>query len=139
MLDPMLETHYDIPDIYVRRWASACHLSAVVLFFLPIAPIVLPAVIWFLKRDEHFYIDEQGRESVNFQISMTLYAGIVGVLLLVLKWVFLGYLFLWVPVLIHIAQIMLALVGALRAYDGEKFRYPFTIPFIAPIEGEDIH
>ena len=139
MLDPMLETHYDIPDIYVRRWASACHLSAVVLFFVPMAPILIPAIIWYLKRDEHFYIDEQGRESVNFQLSMTLYVLITAVVLHVLKWIFLGYLFLWVPTLIYIAQIMLALVGALRAYDGEKFRYPFSIPFIAPLEGEELH
>ena len=136
MFDPMLESHYDIPDIYVRRWASACHLSAVVLFFVPFAPILLPAIIWYMKRDDHFYIDEQGREAVNFQLSMTLYGMIVFVVLKVLKWIFIGYFFVWVPVLIYIAQLMLALVGALRAYDGEKFRYPFAIPFIAPMEEE---
>lgn len=134
MFDPMLETHYDIPDIYVRRWASACHLSALAGIFFPVAPIILPTLIWFFKRDEHFYIDEQGRESVNFQLSMTLYGLIAAAALWALKMIFLGYFFVWIPLLIHIAQVLLALIGALRAYDGEKFRYPFSIPFIAPLD-----
>lgn len=134
MRNSMLETHYDIPDIYVRRWASACHLSALVGVLFPFGPIIAPALIWFFKRDEHFYIDEQGRESVNFQLSMTMYVLIAGAALWALKKIFLGYFFLWIPLLIHIAQVLLALVGALRAYDGEKFRYPFSIPFIAPLD-----
>lgn len=135
MLNPMLDTHYDIPDIYVRRWASACHLSVLVGFiFPPIGPPLIAFLVWRFKRDEHFYIDEQGRESVNFQFSMTLYWMVAGVMLWVLKWIFLGYFLFWVPFLIYIAQVLLALVGALRAYDGEKFHYPFAIPFIAPLD-----
>lgn len=136
MLNPMLDTHYDIPDIYVRRWASACHLCVLVGFLFPLGPPIVAFIVWRLKRDEHFYIDEQGRESVNFQFSMTLYAMVVGVMLWVLRSIFLGYFLGWIPVLVHIAQVLLALVGALRAYDGEKFRYPFTIPFIAPLDTE---
>ena len=135
MLDPMLDTHYDIPDIYVRRWASACHLSILVGFlFVPIGPPLIAFIVWRMKRDEHFYIDEQGRESVNFQFSMALYVMVSGVMLWVLKWIFLDYFLWWVPCLIYIAQGLLATVGALRAYDGEKFHYPFAIPFIAPLD-----
>lgn len=134
MRDPMLDTHYDIPDIYVRRWASACHLFVLVgVLFFPLGPPIVAFIIWRLKRDEHFYIDEQGRESVNFQFSMTLYAMVAGTALWALRAIFLGYFLGWVPILIYIAQVLLALVGALRAYDGEKFHYPFSIPFIAPL------
>ncbi|HIA46810.1 MAG TPA: DUF4870 domain-containing protein [Candidatus Hydrogenedentes bacterium] len=132
---PMFDNHYDIPDIYVRRWASACHLSVLVGFlFAPIGPPLVAFIVWRMKRDEHFYIDEQGRESVNFQFSMALLVVVSWVMLKMLKPILLGYFLGWVPILIYIAQVLLALVGALRAYDGEKFHYPFSIPFIAPFD-----
>lgn len=135
MRDPMLDKHYDIPDIYVRRWASACHLSVLVGFlFVPIGPPLVAFIVWRMKRDEHFYIDEQGRESVNFQFSMALLVVVSWVMLKMLEPILLGYFLAWVPVLVYIAQVLLALVGALRAYDGEKFHYPFSIPFIAPLD-----
>ncbi|MFP6596613.1 MAG: DUF4870 domain-containing protein [Candidatus Hydrogenedentota bacterium] len=135
MRDPMLDNHYDIPDIYVRRWASACHLSVLVGFlFAPIGPPLVAFIVWRMKRDEHFYIDEQGRESVNFQFSMALLVVVSWVMLKMLEPILLGYFLAWVPVLVYIAQVLLALVGALRAYDGEKFHYPFSIPFIAPLD-----
>ena len=133
----MFDTHYDIPDIYVRRWASACHLSILVgFFFVPLGPPLIAFLVWRAKRDEHFYIDEQGRESVNFQFSMALYFTITDAMFKALTWIFMGYHLWWVPLLIFIAQGLLSLVGALRAYDGEKFHYPFSIPFIAPSEPE---
>ena len=52
----------------------------------------------------------------------------------VLEWSVLGDFLAWVPLRICSAQVLLALVGALRAYDGEKFHYPFAIPFIAPLD-----
>ena len=135
MRDPMLDNHYDIPDIYVRRWASACHLSVLVGFlFAPVGPPLVAFIVWRMKRDEHFYIDEQGRESVNFQFSMALLVVVSWVMLKMLEPILLGYFLAWVPVLVYIAQVLLALVGALRAYDGEKFHYPFSIPFIAPLD-----
>ena len=137
MLNPMLDTHYDIPDIYVRRWASACHLAVLVGFiFFPLGPPIIAFIVWRLKRDEHFYIDEQGRESVNFQLSMALYVLVSLVLFRTFSWFFFGYFLWWVPTLIYVAQVLLSLVGALRAYDGEKFRYPFAIPFIASLDAE---
>jgi uncharacterized Tic20 family protein len=119
----------------VRRWASACHLSVLVGFlFVPIGPPLVAFIVWRMKRDEHFYIDEQGRESVNFQFSMALLVVVSWVMLKMLEPILLGYFLAWVPVLVYIAQVLLALVGALRAYDGEKFHYPFSIPFIAPLD-----
>jgi hypothetical protein len=129
----MLDLQYDIPDKEVRRWACFCHLGALVggILLPPIGIILVPLVIWIIKRDEHFYIAEQGRESINFQISMLLYALVAKTIIMALKIIWIGHLFGWLPYMIYISQLLLSIVGAIRAWDGEKFRYPFAIPFIS--------
>jgi len=130
----MLDLQYEIPDKDVRRWACFCHLGALVggICLAPIGGVVLvPLIIWVIKRDEHFYIAEQGRESINFQISMLLYALVAKTVVHLLEAILIGHLLGFVPYVIYISQLLLSIVGAIRAWDGEKFRYPFAIPFIS--------
>jgi hypothetical protein len=128
----MLDLQYDIPDKEVRRWASFCHLGAIPGFFLlGFGVVLVPLVIWLMKRDEHFYIYEQGRESINFQLSMLIYAVVAKTAIMALKIIWVGHLIGWIPWVIVTSQLLLCIVGAIRAWDGEKFRYPFTIPFIS--------
>ena len=56
-------------------WATFCHVGALSLYLgIPFGHIVVPLVIWLIKKNEFPYVDEQGKESLNFQISMTIYA-----------------------------------------------------------------
>lgn len=112
-----------IPDDAART-ASLLHLSALLgLLGNGIGFILAPLVVWIVKRDDDPFIDDQGKEAVNFQITMTLAAIVSGVLMVVL----IGFLLL--PIVI-IAMIVLPIIAAMRTRDGEMYRYPFTIRFI---------
>jgi uncharacterized Tic20 family protein len=112
-----------IPDDACKT-ASLLHLSALLgLLGNGIGFILAPLVVWLLKRDDDPFIDEQGKEAVNFQITMTLAAIVAGVLIVVL----IGIVLL--P-LVLIAMVALPIVAAMRAREGEPYRYPFTIRFV---------
>lgn len=111
-------------DRDTRMWGMFCHLAGLACFVgIPCANIVAPLVIWLIKREDSPFIDEQGKESLNFQISMTIY-GVVGALLCFLL---IGFVVL--PVLL-IADVILIIIAAIKANNGESYRYPLTIRFV---------
>ncbi len=61
---------------------------------------------------------------------MVLYGVTLGAAVLILKIILIGYLFFWVPVLVVIVQLAGSVIGAIRAYDGENFRYPLILRFL---------
>lgn len=126
------ELDRDIPDAEARKWAMLCHLGGLVSLFLPVplSNVVLPFVVWSAKRNDHPYIDVQGREALNFQITLALLGLSAWLIITVLKIIFIGKLLFWVPGLILIVQLGGTVVGAIRAYDGERFRYPLILRFV---------
>ena len=107
------------PD--VQNLGMLCHLTALAGVVIPGLGFVLgPLIVWLLKKDDHPFIDEQGKESVNFQISMLIYIAACGALF------FLIVPLLLIPVL-AITDIVLAIIAAVKASNGESYRYPLTI------------
>lgn len=86
--------------------------------------IVAPLVVWAIKRDSSEFVRRQSIESLNFQISMTLYAFLAGLLAITV----IG-LVVAIPMILMliVSDIVLTLVGAYRASQGESYRYPCTI------------
>ena len=99
-----------------------CHLSAFAGFIIPLGNIIAPLVIWMIKRAESPFIDDQGKEALNFQISMIIYAVISWILVTI----FIGYLLLFA---VGIFDIVMVIMAALKANEGERFRYPLCIRF----------
>lgn len=118
---------YDLheePPSDILSTASLLHLSALVgLLGNGVGFVLAPLVFWLLKRDDNPFLDEQGKEAVNFQITMTL-ASIVAAVLIVLV---VGIVLLPIVLLM---MTVLPILAALRVRDGEDYRYPFTIRFI---------
>ncbi len=103
----------------------ACHLASLAIFLgVPFGNIFGPMVIWLIKRGELPAVDMHGKESMNFQISMTIYYVIAGVLCTIL----IGFLFLAALFILHVIFVIQAAVAADR---GELYRYPLTIRFIS--------
>jgi uncharacterized Tic20 family protein len=109
-----------------RMWGMFCHLAGLA-GFLPIVPvfgsIIAPLVIWQMKKDDFIFVDEQGREAVNFQISILIYALVAGLLCFVC----IGFVLL--PA-VYIFDLVFLLIAAIKANDGRQYRYPLTIRFI---------
>ena len=111
------------PDVEERNWAMLCHLSTFAGYLFPLANILAPLVVWAIKREGHPLVDDQGKEALNFQISITLYVLIALAFSLIL---------IGIPFLLGllIADLVLTLVAAVKAADGELYRYPATLRLI---------
>ena len=113
-----------------RMWGMICHLAGLA-GLIPVVPvigsIIGPLVVWQLKKDEFGFVDEQGKEAVNFQISILLYLLISAILWIPLSFICIGAL---IPVAISIFDLIFMLIAAVKANDGEHYRYPLTIRFI---------
>lgn len=109
-----------------RKWATICHLSALVgLMGNGVGFLLAPLIVWLIKRDEHPFIDTQGKDAVNFQITMflTLLAGAILALALVQ---------VGIIIMLAAAVLMTALpiVAAGKSNRGESYHYPLTYRFI---------
>lgn len=118
-------------DRDTRMWGMLCHLGGLTIltgFFG--GNILVPLIIWMVKREDHYYIDEQGKEALNFQISMTIYVSVLGAITIASSILFFPLLILG-PLLgiLFVVQLALTVLGAVRANDGISYRYPFTIRF----------
>ncbi len=114
----------DLPDKEVRMWAMWCHLAAFSGYLgIPFGNIIGPLILWLMKREMDPFVDTQGKEALNFQISLTIYFLVSLVLCLIL----IG--FILVPV-VYVGGLILTIVAAVKANDGEDYRYPFTIRLI---------
>ena len=113
-----------------RTWAMFCHLAGLAGFVIPVvlSGIIAPLIVWQMKKDEHPFIDEQGKEALNFQISMPLYAMIgtaacfitcIGVVLIP-----------FVVGAVYLVNLIFLIIAAIKANNGEHYRYPLSIRFI---------
>ena len=109
-----------------RSWCIGLHLSGLsgLILSFALAHIVVPLVIWLLKRADSPEIDLTGKEVINFQISYTIYSLIAGVLCFVL----IGFVILPIVIIVWLACIIIA---AVKTSNGENYRYPFTIRFLS--------
>ena len=104
-----------------RTWALFSHISALAGFLIPIpgSNCLGPLVIWLMKKEEMPFVDEQGKEALNFQITVAL-AVLVSALLTV---VLIGFLLL--PV-VGIGALVLTIIATVKANSGEHYRYPVS-------------
>ena len=114
-----------------RMWAMFCHLAGLA-GLLPVLPvfgcIVAPLIIWQVKKEEFSFVDDQGKEAVNFQISMLLYS-LIGSVVCAITCVGIP-LIPFVVGIIGILDIVFLVIASIKANDGEHYRYPLTIRFI---------
>ena len=111
-----------------RMWAMICHLAALAGIVVPVIGCIIgPLIIWQIKKEEFPFVDEQGKGAVNFQISMTLYLLISAILWIPLSFFCIG---VFIPLAISIVDLVFLLIAAVKANDGEHYRYPLTIRFI---------
>ena len=112
-----------VPEKEERTWGMCCHLVFFVGYIIPFASIIGPLVIWIMKRDEMPFVDDQGKESLNFQITMTL-AIIASALLM---FILIGFVLIFV---VLIFQLIVVIIASIKANEGVYYRYPLCFRFI---------
>lgn len=113
-------------DDDARLWATLCHAGGFANFIgTPFVGFIAVFLIWVLKRDTNPFVDEQGREALNFQITYFMFYFTVGLLCFVLIGLFLLPL---VPIAV-IAQFVLTVIAVIKVNDGKRYRYPFILRF----------
>jgi uncharacterized Tic20 family protein len=104
-----------------RNYAVWTHLSPLIAFFV-IGPFALiaPLVLWLTRREHSSFLDDHGREVVNFSIT-----GAIVTLLAVIPIIgWIGAPIWFIVAFINVVR------GSIAAGEGECFRYPMTIRFL---------
>lgn len=115
----------------VRMWSTLCHLSALVGLLVPsIGAAIGPLVVWLLKRNDHPTIDSNGKEALNFQLSVLVYTWVLGMIGALTAFILVGFLFLGLAFLIGIGALVLAIIASIKVSNGQSYRYPLTIRFL---------
>ncbi len=112
------------PSSDIRTWCVLCHAAALLgLFFHFLGHLLGPLIVWLVKRGDSPEIDANGKESLNFQISMLIYDAIAAILCIVL---------IGIPILIGlwILNTVLVIIASIQASEGKFYRYPITIRLI---------
>jgi uncharacterized Tic20 family protein len=129
--EPSIEAEDQQPPVLLAPEVKAdntmgmlCHLlSLTQLLGIPFGNILGPLIVWLIKRDEDPFVDLCGKESLNFQISMTIYLAIS----VVLMFLFIGF---FLVIILMILNIVYTIIAAIKASEGDSYSYPFTIRFI---------
>lgn len=106
-----------------KQWAMLTHLAAFAAFFIPFGNIIGPLVAWQLKKDIDPFVAGNGKEAVNFQITITI-ATFIGIML-----IFVGIGAFLLP-LLGVYWIAMSIIAGVKANDGVAYRYPMTLRFI---------
>ena len=145
-------------DNHQKNIATFIHLSTFSRFFIPFGNFIGPIVLWSANKEKSEFIDTHGKQAINFQISVFLYAIILGTLTIPLfifkifngidfidfngfesfhinigkpsPLLYIGGVLGAFAVIGFIIELALIVVASLKARDGQVYKYPFTINFL---------
>jgi hypothetical protein len=116
------------PIVYVsneeRTMAMLCHLSALAMFVIPFGSILGPLIVWLIKKDQYVEVDRQGKDALNFHLSMLIYSIVGGILVFLLIGIF-------VLLVLAILRLVFIIVASVKSNSGERFAYPLALRFIS--------
>jgi uncharacterized protein len=108
-----------------KAWSVLCHLGVLAGGLLPAGNLLVPGAIWLWYRKRSPLIDANGRESLDFQLTVSLFA-VAAVALTRLLPASLRKLGLGVWAGIGLFALINVIRAAMAAYKGAAFRYPLT-------------
>lgn len=111
-----------VTDKDARNWGMICHLAGLAGFVVPFGNVLGPLIVWAIKKDDHAFVDDQGKEALNFQLTVALAVIIAAFLILALVGLVL------IP-LVVIYTLIMVIIAAIKANDGIYYRYPLTFRF----------
>jgi hypothetical protein len=118
-------------DSQARTWNMLCHLSALAGYIIPFGNVLGPLLIWQIKKNEFPSVEEHGKAALNFQLTVliALFVGIIASVLL--SFVCIGFLLIPVVVAVGLCGLIFAIIAAIKASNGEAYRYPWSLKLIS--------
>ena len=145
-------------DKHQKNIATFIHLSTFSRFIIPLGNFIGPIILWVSNKDKSEFVDSHGKQAINFQISILLYAIILGTISIpfFIFNIFSGFDFIdfhglhdfhlnigkpspllyiggalgGLAILGFVLELVFIIKASLKARDGELYQYPFTINFI---------
>ena len=116
-------TTVTIAPISPNQWAMFIHLSQLLGLLVPVAGLVVPIVLWQIKKDESEIINQHGKIVTNWIITAVIAGAVSGLLCFVI---------IGIPLVIAlvILCIVFPILGGLKANEGQLWKYPMSIEFI---------
>jgi uncharacterized Tic20 family protein len=107
-------------DKETNQWAMFIHFSILAGWIVPIGGLIVPILLWQIKKDELPGIVPHAHVVLNWIVSSLVYALICFILIFVVIGIF-GFMAL------GLATVIFAIMGGIKANDGELWEYPGTI------------
>ena len=102
-----------------------CHLIALSGFIIPFGNILGPLIVWMIGKSDSDFVNEHGKSSLNFQISLTLFF-IVCVFLIL----FIGPIAVVLLAGSLLYAVVMVIVNGVKAHNGEDGEYAFTLKLL---------
>jgi len=107
-----------------RLWGTFCHLAGLAMLLgIPLGNVIGPLIVWLIKKDEYEFVDDQGKEALNFQITVAIAMVVSAPLVFVI---------VGIPLLlaVFVLYVVFTILATVRANAGERYRYPFALRLI---------
>jgi uncharacterized protein len=145
-------------DSHQKNIATFIHLSTFSRFIIPLGNFLGPIILWVSNKEKSEFVDAHGKQAINFQISILLYAIILGTISIPFfvfnifngmdfidfhgfesfhisigkpsPLLYIGGAMGGLAVLGFILELVFIIKASLKARDGELYEYPLTINFI---------
>lgn len=116
---PPIDSASGSPSKDERLWGMIVHLASL-CFFIPFGNIIVPIVIWTMKKEAMPFVDRQGKEAINFQITVII--ACIGLAVTIIGMIL-------IPV-VAVVSVVFAIIAGLKANEGVEYRYPFALRLI---------
>jgi uncharacterized Tic20 family protein len=103
-----------------KQWGMFCHLSALAGLLVGGFLIIGPLICWLVKKDTSKFVDFNGKESVNFQISMMIYGFVCAITIIGIPIAF----------LVGIYAVIMPIIAGMKAQNGEWYEYQMILRII---------
>ncbi len=106
-----------------RNWSMFLHFSQLTSMLFPILGLILPLILWQLKKEESAYVDANGKAVLNWILSALVYY--------IAGWMLIPFgIGIFIMVAVGVLSIVFAIIGGLKANNGEVWAYPLSIRFL---------
>ncbi len=120
-------------DRETQQWAMLLHFSVLAVWIIPVLGLIIPSIIWQIKRQELPKIDIHGKIVMNWMVSQLIYIPLFVVISIIIVFFFPKFSFVFPPFFLFIiilTNTFFPILSGIKAGNGEIWRYPFSIRFL---------